>query len=188
MGVFMSGSILSAFSLMLAPRFGAPDIGAQTRTASDLSFKGIDGSPLTLSSPEAKAVLVANTASKCGFRKQLGDLEFLHRSYGDRGLVVLGLPSNDFGNQEPHDDTEIAETYRSKHAVTFALAAKVRVLGRNPDPFFDWVGEVAGAKALPRWNFYKYLITGDGRLAAWFATPVRPNSARVIKAIETALK
>ena len=183
----MSGSILAAISLSLAPKHGVLDPPAPIDTTGHAAFTELDGEPLPLSRFAGRALLVVNTASKCGFRSQFADLEELHREFADRGLVVVGVPSNDFGNQEPHDEKAIAEIYRDGLNLTFPVTSKVRVRGSGMHPFFAEVRAKAGAHAAPKWNFYKYLITRDGDLAAWFATVIRPGARRIREAIDACL-
>lgn len=184
----MAGSIFSALSLLLAPRHGERDPAASDATVDGLVFTGEDGRPLPLSSFRGRTLLIVNTASKCGFRRQFEGLESLYRECRERGLVVLGVPTNDFGNQEPGDDAAIFEAYRDGLHLTFPLTGKVRARGPDAHPFFAWAVSVAGPHAAPRWNFYKYLISGDGRLKAWFATPVRPHSRRLRRAVDACLE
>ena len=183
----MTGSILSAISLSLAPKHGVLDPPAPIDTTGHAAFVALDGEPLPLSRFAGRALLVVNTASNCGFRRQFADLEGLHREFADRGLVVVGVPSNDFGNQEPHDDEAIADIYRNGLNVTFPVTRKVRTRGSGMHPFFMEVRAQAGRHAVPKWNFYKYLITRDGDLAEWFATVIRPGARRIRDAIDACL-
>ena len=137
-----------------------------TETAHNFSFVAIDGQALPLSRYAGKAVLVVNTASRCGFTRQYADLQDLWQRYQDRGLVVLGVPSNDFGGQEPGTEVEIKSFCEVNFNVDFPLTEKAIVKGSKAHPFFQWAGESLGAMAKPRWNFHKYLITPDGRLAS----------------------
>lgn len=156
-------------------------------SAYDFSFKTIDGAPLPMKQFEGKAVLVVNTASECGYTPQYKDLEGLWQHYRDRGLVVLGVPSNDFGGQEPGTEAEIKRFCERQYAVDFPLTAKERVVGANAHPFYKWAAQVAGEAAAPRWNFHKYLVGPDGQLAAWFPTKTSPASPEVAGEIEKVL-
>jgi glutathione peroxidase len=160
---------------------------SETASAWDFSFVGIDGEALKLSEFEGKAVLVVNTASQCGFTPQYKGLEALFQKYRDRGLVVLGVPSNDFGGQEPGSSSEILEFCETNFAVDFPLTEKVKVTGDDAHPFFRWAAKEMGPLAKPRWNFHKYLIAPDGRLVDWFSTVTSPDSASVSRAIEANL-
>ncbi len=156
-------------------------------TAWDFSFVTIDGKPLPLAEFKGKAVLVVNTASKCGFTPQYKGLEELYKKYGDRGLVVLGVPSNDFAGQEPGTSEEIQEFCELNFGVDFPLTRKEKVSGRDAHPFYDWAAKQLGSLAKPKWNFHKYLIAPDGSLADWFSTVTKPDAPKVAKAIEDVL-
>ncbi len=177
---------LSAIPALLAPgevRAGATQVGRAT----DFAFTAIDGTPLPLSAFAGKVVLVVNTASFCGFTKQYDGLQKLYAAYKDRGLVVLGVPSNEFGQQEPGDNSEIAQFCQGAFNITFPLTEKAHVTGSDAHPFYKWSATILGAGAVPKWNFHKYLVGRDGKLIASFATTVEPGSTKVIQAIETAL-
>jgi len=156
-------------------------------TAHDFSFDMPFGAPLALRDFAGKPVLVVNTATECGFSAQFAGLQQLHQTYGAKGLVVLGVPSNDFGGQEPRADGEIAKYCEAKYGAEFPLTAKTSVRGKEAHPFYLWAAETLGPAARPNWNFHKYLIGPDGRLAAWFPTPVPPTAPAVTGKIETLL-
>ena len=166
--------------------FMAPPI-AQAADAHDFSFTDIDGEELSLSSFAGKAVLLVNTASRCGFTPQYDDLQAVWERYRGRGLVVLGVPSNDFGGQEPGSEAEIKEFCEVNFAVDFPLTAKTNVRGSEAHPFYRWAETELGDAAAPRWNFHKYLVAPDGRLVAWFPTRTPPTDTTVTQAIEAAL-
>lgn len=171
--------------LMLA---GAGSADAEdAMSAYDFSFKTIDGAPLPMTEFKGKAVLVVNTASECGYTPQYKDLEALWQRYRDRGLVVLGVPSNDFGGQEPGTEAEIKRFCERQYAVDFPLTAKEQVSGANAHPFYKWAVKTAGEASAPRWNFHKYLVGPDGQLAAWFPTKASPASPEVAGEIEKIL-
>ncbi len=156
-------------------------------SAYDYSFKTIDGEPLPLSSFKGKAVLIVNTASACGLTPQYEGLEALYRTYRDRGLVVLGVPANDFGGQEPGTEAEIKQFCTLKFDVDFPLTSKETVIGGGAHPFYRWVVSELGEDAAPKWNFHKYLIGKDGAIAATFGSRTVPDAPEVVAAIETAL-
>ena len=157
-------------------------------TAHDYSFTAIDGRPLELKDFAGKAVLVVNVASYCGFTPQYTDLQDLHEAYGSKGLVVLGVPSNDFGAQEPRGEAEIAKFCDSVYGVTFPLTAKQTVIGPDAHPLYKWIAAQAGEGAAPKWNFHKYLIGKDGSLVGAWPSRVRPGSSEIVEAIEGALR
>jgi len=181
---------IAAALLSLAVPVGAAQaetVAGPATSAHDFSFEMPHGAPLSLKEYEGKAVLVVNTATECGFSGQLSGLQQLQDSYGDRGLVVLGVPSNDFGGQEPRADGEIAEFCEAKYGATFLMTAKTSVRGKEAHPFYQWAGERLGASARPYWNFHKYLIGPDGSIVAWFATPTAPTSKKITGEIEKVL-
>lgn len=132
-----------------------------------------------------KLILVVNTASKCGFTPQYEGLEALYRTYKDRGLVVLGFPSNDFANQEPGSEQEIAEFCRLTYSVEFPMFEKVHVKKGKASPIFERL--VAAGAGYPKWNFYKYLIDREGRLVDYYSSFTGPQSGKLVKAIESRL-
>jgi len=157
------------------------------QTAYPYTFVTAEGGQLPLTSFAGNAVLIVNTASECGFTPQYKALQSLYARYRDRGLVVLGVPCNDFGAQEPANESEILAFCRSQFEVEFPLTEKVRVKGKDAHPFYVWAARELGTIAKPRWNFHKYLVASDGQLVNWFSTPTSPLASRVIKAVEKAL-
>lgn len=155
--------------------------------AHDHSFNRIDGKALPLAGFEGKTVLVVNTASECGFTPQYADLQKLWEQYRDRGLVVLGVPSNDFGGQEPGEEAAIAAFCSERYAVDFPMTEKAKVIGRDAHSFYQWIAESVGEDAAPRWNFHKYLVDGDGELVAVWPSKVEPLSELVTEAVEASL-
>jgi len=156
-------------------------------TAHAFSFTGIDGEDLPLSRFSGRALLVVNTASRCGFTPQYKGLQALWERYGDRGLVVLGVPSNDFGRQEPGSEAEIRNFCTISYNVTFPMTEKAGVTGAEAHPFYKWAREQVGFMGAPKWNFHKYLIAPDGHLADWFSSVTGPKSGRLVKAVEAVL-
>jgi glutathione peroxidase len=154
-------------------------------TAHSFAFKGLDGSDMPLAAYAGRPILVVNTASLCGYTPQYAGLQTLWSRYRERGLVVLGIPSNDFGGQEPGGAGEIGQTAGAYH-VTFPLAAKTAVKGASAHPFYAWAARLRPLDA-PRWNFHKYLIGRDGTLRAGFTSAVDPTDVRIVTAIEKEL-
>lgn len=152
------------------------------------SFTSIEGKPLAMSGYKGKAVLLVNTASACGLTPQYKGLEALWQAYRDKGLVVLGVPSNDFGAQEPGSETEIKSFCEVRYGVDFPLTKKEHVIGTAAHPLYQWIAKELGEAAIPRWNFHKYLIGKDGNLAGTFGSRTEPEAAELKTAIETALK
>lgn len=155
--------------------------------ATDFTLQTPSGEPLPLSRWTGHPMLIVNTASRCGFTPQYAALQQLWTDYESRGLVVLGVPSNDFGRQEPGTDAEIGAFCTTRFAATFPLAAKTSVTGPDATPLFRWLANEAGALGKPRWNFFKYLVDRHGHLHEWFASITKPDSAKVRHAIERCL-
>lgn len=150
-------------------------------------FASIDGERLPLSAWRGRPVLVVNTASFCGYTPQYSDLETLWQRFRDRGLVVLGVPSNDFGRQEPGTATEIKQFCAANYSVDFPLTEKYRVIGTKAHPFYRWVAKTLGEAGTPRWNFHKYLVGPDGQLAGTWPAQVSPADDRITGEIERLL-
>ena len=155
--------------------------------AHQFEFVSIDGKKLPLAEWRGRPVLVVNTASFCGYTPQYRDLEALWLRYQPRGLVVLGVPSNDFGEQEPGTATEIKQFCETNYQVDFPLTEKYRVVGGAAHPFYRWVAAQLGEGAAPRWNFHKYLIGPDGQLAGAWPSQVKPTDDAITSEIETIL-
>ena len=176
----------SLFAMLTATASAAP-AGAADGTAFDFSFPSIDGKDLKLADWRGKVLLVVNTASFCGYTKQYAGLQEIWSKYEAQGLVVVGVPSNDFGNQEPKTEGEIKNFCQGAFGVTFPLTAKQVVTGPGAHPFYKWALAAGGPEAAPLWNFHKYLIGRDGHLLRVFSTAMTPNSAEVTGWIEKAL-
>jgi glutathione peroxidase len=179
--------LLAALSCTVAasPAF-AQGAGMSRATAYAFSFAALKGDPIRLSEYAGKPILVVNTASLCGYTPQYAGLQELWARYRDRGLVIVGVPSNDFGGQEPGSDADIGHTAHGQYGVSFPLAIKAEVKGAGAHPFYRWAA-VERPGDTPRWNFHKYLIGRDGRIKASFPSAVAPNDARIVVAIEKEL-
>ena len=172
----MKYAFLSGF-LMTTSMFGA--------SIYDFTMKSIDGKDLPLSSFKGKAVLIVNTASQCGLTPQYTALEAVNQKYAGKGLVVLGVPANNFGGQEPGTEQEIKTFCSRNYKVTFPMTSKVSVKDADQAPLFKYLTE---ATAAPDWNFTKYLIGKDGKVIKRFAPQTTPDAAEVTAAIEAAIK
>jgi len=171
---------------LLAASFTTPVFAqapAMTRiTAYAFSFSGLGGTDIKLADHVGKPILVVNTASLCGYTPQYAGLQQLWARYHERGLMIVGVPSNDFGGQEPGGADDIVKTAHGEYGVGFPLAAKAQLKGSNTHPFYKWAANERPLET-PRWNFHKYLIGRDGHIAAVFPTAIEPMDARVINAI-----
>ena len=157
------------------------------KTAYDFAFRSIDGTALPLSNFEGNALLVVNVASRCGLTPQYSALEALWQSYRDRGLVVLGVPANDFGAQEPGTEQEIKTFCETRFAIDFPLTAKEHVIGAEAHPLYKWIAGELGEDAAPKWNFHKYLFGRDGAIAGTFGSRTTPDASALKTAIDAAL-
>jgi glutathione peroxidase len=181
-------AIVALFGLMLATAaFAAQSKRGTGMSAYDFSFTSIDGEPLPLAQYRGRPLLVVNTASFCGFTYQYEDLQALWQRYRERGLVVIGVPSNDFGQQEPGSAKEIKEFCEGRYAVDFPLTDKQAVVGAQAHPFFRWIATELGDAGAPRWNFHKYLVGPDGKLEGTWPSTVRPTDRVVTDEIDKLL-
>ena len=154
--------------------------------AHDFAFTGMDAQPLPLSQFAGKPALIVNTASECGLTPQYAGLEKLHETYGARGLVVIGVPCNDFGAQEPGTEAAIKTFCERKYGVRFVLTHKEHVIGESAHAFYRHARETLGNDAVPKWNFHKYLMDGRGRLQS-FGSAIEPLAHELTGAIEKLL-
>ncbi len=178
--------VFSLALLLVAPasvRAGPSQMGS----AFDFEFTSIDGKPMPLSAYAGKVLVVVNTASFCGFTKQYTGLQKLQETYEQKGLVVIGVPSNDFGGQEPGSAENIKEFCEGNFGITFPLTQKNVVKGDGAHRFYKWAAGALGPKAVPGWNFHKYLIGRDGLIVQSFFSGAEPDSKDVIAAIEAEL-
>jgi glutathione peroxidase len=177
---------LAAATGAASSRIANAQAGMSRVTAYAFSFGGLAGGDIRLSEYAGRPLLIVNTASLCGFTPQYAGLQELWTEFSGRGLMIVGVPSNDFGGQEPGGATEIAQTAQQHYGVTFPISAKAVVKGPNAHPFYKWAAE-ARPKDVPRWNFHKYLIGRDGYIAEVFPESVEPSDTRVKTAIARAL-
>jgi glutathione peroxidase len=165
---------------------GAPVYGAEQKDFYDFTLTSIEGKPLNLGDFKGRVVLLVNTASQCGFTPQYSGLQALYDEFKDRGLVVLGVPSNDFMGQEPGDNSQIKKFCEVNFNINFPMTEKSKVLGADALPLFRWLAtEPKGGK--PKWNFHKYLIGRDGRLRENFSSFTKPDAEKLRTAVITAL-
>ena len=177
---------LAAAASPAAIRSAAGQAAMSRMTAYAFSFPALAGGDIRLADYAGHPLLIVNTASLCGFTPQYAGLQQLWTEFHDRGLTIIGVPSNDFGAQEPGGTTEIAETAQHQYGVTFPIAAKAVVKGPKAHPFYRWAAD-ARPKDVPRWNFHKYLIGRDGYIAEVFPETVEPADTRVKTAVARAL-
>jgi len=153
----------------------------------ELNIKSINGESLDLNQFKGKAVLLVNVASKCGFTKQYTELQKLYDLYKDKGLVVIGIPSNQFGGQEPGSNEEIKNFCETNFNITFPMTEKVDVKGENANELYSWAKKNHGKSTIPKWNFHKILINKEGKVQDTYNSFIEPLSKKIIKEIELIL-
>ena len=160
---------------------------AENKSFYDLSINSIDGNEIKFSNFKEKSILLVNVASNCGFTKQYEDLQKLYELYRSNGLIVLGVPSNQFGNQEPGGEKEIKNFCETNFNITFPMTSKYDVKGNKAHPVYLWAKESYGNSAIPKWNFHKILIDKNGKIQDTFASFTNPMSNKIKKKIEKIL-
>ena len=154
------------------------------KLAYDFSFKDLDGSTLSLSDYKGKVIVAINVASQCGFTNQYEDMQQVWEKYQSKGIVILGIPSNDFGKQEPGSNEDIKNFCEAKFGISFPMTEKVTVKGSEAHPFYIWAQKNHGKSAIPKWNFHKIIIDKNGKVAETFSSITNPSSKKFIKALE----
>ena len=162
-------------------------ISDNSKTLFDFKINTINGDELNLSTYKGKTVLIVNVASNCGFTKQYDDLQNLYDIYSKKGLVILGIPSNQFGGQEPGSEDEIKDFCKTNFNITFPMTSKYDVKGENAHPIFLWAKKSFGNSTVPKWNFHKILVNKNGKIVDTFASFTNPRSNKIIKKIEDIL-
>jgi len=152
------------------------------------SFKGIDGEKIDLKSFKGKPIIIVNTASFCGYTNQYKQLQNLFEKYKKNDLVLIGIPSNDFGNQEFKENKEVKEFCETKFNISFKLTEITKIKNKDGHSFFKWVKNQKGFLSFPKWNFYKYLFNREGDLVAWFSSIKEPSSKTFLKEVENIIK
>ena len=155
--------------------------------ATDFSFKSIDGNAIILSDYKDKVILIVNVASRCGFTNQYEDLQLLWSEYKNKGLVVIGVPSNNF-RQEPGNNKEIKDFCETTFGIDFPITEKINVIGNDAHSFFEWAKKNYGSSAVPKWNFHKIIVGKNGKIAETFSSITKPTSKKFISAIEKEIK
>ena len=176
--------------LLLCMLFCAATLVAAEKTVYDFTLNSIDGQPAPLAAYKGKVVLLVNVASRCGYTPQYSALESSYEKYKDRGFVIVGIPANNFGAQEPGSNQEIKTFCSSKYHVTFPMMAKVSVKGDDITPLYQFLTDKSSnpqSGGEIKWNFTKFLIGPDGRVITRFEPEMTPDSPQVTSAIEEAL-
>ena len=168
--------------------FSFKSLANYEKLAYDFNFNDLDGVNINLSDFKNKVIVVVNVASNCGFTNQYEDMQKVWNEYQQKGLVMIGVPSNNFGNQEPGTSKEIKNFCEAKFGITFPMTEKVNVKGENAHPFYVWAKKNHGNSAVPKWNFHKIVIGKNGKIQDTFASITKPTSKKFRKVIEKALK
>ncbi len=155
--------------------------------ATDFSFKSVDGNVVDLGNFKDKVIVVVNVASRCGFTNQYKDLQTLWIEYKDEGLVIVGVPSNNF-RQEPGTNQQIKKFCETTFGIDFPITEKQNVIGAEAHPFFLWAKNNHGSSAIPKWNFHKIIIGKNGKIVDTFASITRPSSKKFIASIKKEIK
>ena len=159
----------------------------ENKTFYDFELELITGETISLDKYEGKAILLVNVASKCGFTKQYTDLQNLWQKYREKNLIVLGVPSNQFGSQEPGSNDEIKDFCETNFNINFPMTSKYDVKGENAHDVYKWAKDTFGKSAVPKWNFHKILIDKNGKIHDTFASFTNPMSKKIIKELENIL-
>ncbi len=174
--------------LLFMSLFSISVSGNYDKLAYDFNFNDLDGSVLNLSEFKNKIMVIVNVASKCGFTSQYDDLQKVWEKYRKKEIVLIGVPSNDFGNQEPGNNEDIKNFCEAKFGITYPMTEKVIVKGKNAHPFYKWAKENHGNSAVPKWNFHKIIVGKNGKVIDTFASITNPSSKKFVGALEKALQ
>ena len=158
-----------------------------SKTFFDFKINSINGDSLDLSKYTGKTILLVNVASNCGFTKQYDDLQKLYDEFKDKGLIVVGIPTNQFGAQEPGTEDEIKKFCETNFNITFPMTSKYDVKGINAHPIYIWAKDTFGKSTIPKWNFHKILINKDGKIEDTFASFTGPMSKKIINKLNQIL-
>ena len=179
---------LKLFLLLIMISFLGNKVSANyDKLAYDFKFKDLDGSALNLSEYKGKVVVVVNVASQCGFTNQYEDMQNVWEQYQAKGFVMLGVPSKDFGKQEPGSNEDIKNFCEAKFGISFPMTEKVSVKGADAHPFYIWAEKNHGISAVPKWNFHKIIINKEGKIEKTFSSMTNPSSKKFIEVIENLL-
>ena len=173
--------------LIMISLFGNIVSANYEKLAYDFNFTGLDGSTLNLSEYKGKVIVVINVASQCGFTNQYEDMQKIWEKYQEKDVIILGVPSNDFGKQEPGTNKDIKNFCEAKFGISFPMTEKVSVKGAGAHPFYVWARENHGKSAIPKWNFHKIIVDKSGKIAKTFSSITNPSSKRFTKIIENLL-
>ena len=185
--IIYKGNSLIVYILIIMFSFFGKVNAEYKKVFFDLSIKSINGEKINFDKYKSKSILLVNVASKCGFTKQYTNLQALYERYKDKGLIVMAIPSNQFGGQEPGTNEEIKKFCETNFNITFPITEKVDVKGNNSHEIYLWAKKNYGNSTIPKWNFHKILINRDGKIQNTFSSFTDPLSNKIIKEIESIL-
>ena len=174
--------------ILMISFFSTKVLSSYDQLAYDFNFKDLDGSKIELNQFKNKVIVVVNVASQCGFTYQYEDMQKIWEKYQERGLIVLAVPSNDFGGQEPGNSEEIKTFCEAKFGITFPITEKVSVKGDNAHPFYKWAKNNHGSSAVPKWNFHKIIIDKSGKIYKTYSSVTNPSSKKFTDVLEYLFK
>ena len=174
--------------IIMISLFNNSSLANYEKLAYEFNFNDLDGTELNLSEFKNKVIVVVNVASQCGFTRQYEDMQNIWEDYQKEGLIIIGIPSNDFGGQEPGSNKEIKNFCEAKFGITFPITEKVKVKGSEAHPFYIWAKENYGKSAVPKWNFHKIIIDKDGKIAETFSSITNPSSKKFIEVLDRLIK
>jgi len=177
----------NVYIIIIMFSFFTKTMSDNSKTFFDFKINSINGNKLDLSTFNGKTILLVNVASKCGFTKQYDDLQKLYDIYKDKGLVVIGVPTNQFGGQEPGTETEIKNFCETNFNITFPMTGKYDVKGDSAHPIYLWAKDTYGKSTVPKWNFHKILINKEGKIDDTFASFTGPMSKKIINKLDQIL-
>ena len=178
---------LGFYILIIMFSFLNKSVSENKKNLFDFKINSIKGEELDLAKFKGQTLLLVNVASNCGFTKQYDDLQNLFNNYKDKGLVIIGIPSNQFGGQEPGEESEIKDFCETNFNITFPMTSKYDVKGNTAHPIYLWAKETYGNSAVPKWNFHKILVNKEGIVEDTFASFTNPMSQKITKKIERIL-
>ena len=184
----MLNKIKYYFLLIMISLFTTNVSANYDKLAYDFNFNDLDGTTINLEEYKNKVIVVVNVASQCGFTSQYEDMQEVWKNYQTKGIMMIGVPSNDFGAQEPGTNKEIKNFCEAKFSITFPMTEKVSVKGVKAHPFYVWAKNNHGKSAVPKWNFHKIIIDKSGKINETFSSVTNPSSKRFMKTLEDLLK
>ena len=183
----MKNKFFFIYILIIMFSFFNKTMSDNTKTFFDFKINSINGEELDLSTFNGKTILLVNVASNCGFTKQYDDLQKLYENFKDKGLIVVGIPTNQFGGQEPGTESEIKNFCETNFNITFPMTSKYDVKGDNAHPIYIWAKDTFGKSTIPKWNFHKILINKNGKIEDTFVSFTSPLSKKIIEKLNQIL-